>query len=78
MGILGNAGAVVENGITGYKFNAESVDELIQSANMCYGLCEKTYGIYQKRYTKEENYNKLMEIVFLDSLILLIKLAVNP
>ena len=59
---LGNAGAVVENGITGYKFNAESVDELIQSANMCYGLCEKTYGIYQKRYTKEENYNKLMEI----------------
>ena len=29
---LGNAGAVVENGITGYKFNAESVDELIQSA----------------------------------------------
>ncbi len=48
---LGNAGAVVENGITGYKFNAESVDELIQSANMCYGLCEKDlWNISEKIY----------------------------
>lgn len=59
---LGNVGNIIENGITGYKFHANDVNELIQAIKSCYGLCDKTYEIYQKKYIKKENYNKLMEI----------------
>ena len=39
---LGNAGSVVEEGITGYKFTADLVDEIIQAVKRCHGLCSQT------------------------------------
>ena len=44
---LGNAGSVVEEGITGYKFTADLVDEIIQAVKRCHGLCSQT-----KKYIK--------------------------
>lgn len=59
---IGNAGSIVEEGITGCKFNAKSETELIAAIKRSSGLCESTYDIYKKKYTEEINYNLLIEI----------------
>ena len=62
---LGNAGSVVENGITGIKFSASSSKSLSRAIN---GLkdykniyCD-TYEAYSRLYSEEQNYKELVEI----------------
>lgn len=59
---LGNAGSIVEEGVTGCKFRSDSVDGLVLAVNRCQGLHESTYTEYQNKYTMEINYQKLIEI----------------
>lgn len=59
---LGNAGSVVEEGVTGCKFKANSEDELVKAVKRCYGMCKKTLAEYQNKYTEKNNYEELMEI----------------
>lgn len=59
---LGNAGSVVEEGITGYKFTAELVDEIIQAVKRCHGLCSQTKKVYKDNYSVEKNYELIGRI----------------
>ena len=59
---LGNAGSVVEEGITGYKFTADLVDEIIQAVKRCYGLCSQTMKVYKDNYSVEKNYELISSI----------------
>ena len=59
---LGNAGSIVEEGITGRKFRADSPEELARAVQSCNGLCGRTYEAYLARYTAQENYVRLMQI----------------
>lgn len=59
---LGNAGSIVEEGVTGCKFKADSVENLIIAINRCKGLHKSTLQVYQEKYTQEKNYKKLTDI----------------
>ena len=59
---LGNAGSVVEEGITGYKFTADLVDEIIQAVKRCHGLCSQTKKVYKDNYSVEKNYELIGRI----------------
>ena len=59
---LGNAGSVVEEGITGYKFTSNSVDGIICATQKCHGLCNRTKKIYQENYSVEKNYELIRGI----------------
>ena len=59
---LGNAGCVVEEGITGYKFTADLVDEIIQAVKRCHGLCSQTKKVYKENYSVEKNYELISSI----------------
>lgn len=59
---LGNAGSVVEEGITGYKFMSNSVDGIICATQKCHGLCNRTKKIYQENYSVEKNYELIRGI----------------
>lgn len=59
---LGNAGSVVEEGITGCKFKADSLEGLIDAVNRCFGLCESTREEYKEKYTESKNYDDLHRI----------------
>lgn len=59
---LGNAGSVVEEGVTGCKFKCDSVDGLIDAVKRCNGLCESTLVVYKKQYTEQINYEILTDI----------------
>lgn len=59
---LGNAGSVVEEGHNGYKFEPDSVNEIVQAVKRCHGLCGQTWDVYREKYTEEKNYEKVMEI----------------
>lgn len=59
---LGNAGNIVEEGISGCKFKPNSIEELIKAINRCYGLCNSTWEVYKEKYTEEKNYECLNSI----------------
>lgn len=59
---LGNSGSVVEEGITGCKFKADSLEELINAVDRCFGLCESTWEEYNAKYTERHNYDELNRI----------------
>lgn len=56
---VGNAGSVVENGVTGIKFNSNGLPKAV---NKCRGLCETTFRVYKEIYTEERNYKILQSI----------------
>lgn len=49
---LGNAGSIVEEGITGAKFIADDIEEIIFAVRRCRGMCKKAFNEYQKKYTE--------------------------
>lgn len=59
---LGNAGSIVDDGLTGVKFRPEVTEELIQALGKCEGLHEKTWTLYLEKYTEKKNYEMLMKI----------------
>lgn len=59
---LGNAGSIVKEGITGCKFAADSVKELVLAVHRCKGLYKSTLAEYNAKYTEEINYQMLQRI----------------
>lgn len=59
---IGNAGSIVEEGVTGCKFKSDSSGDLILAVERCRGMCESTKFEYQKKYTAEANYDSLINI----------------
>lgn len=59
---LGNAGNLISNGITGYKFNNKNIKEIADAVQKCSGMSKSTLETYQKMYKKDINYQQLIEI----------------
>lgn len=59
---LGNAGSIVEEGVTGCKFKSDSEESLVSAVNRCKGMYESTMNEYKKKYTEEKNYTNLIDI----------------
>lgn len=59
---IGNAGSVVNEGVTGNKFKSHSTEKFILAVRKCSGLCESTLAEYQKKYTEEINYKQLIAV----------------
>lgn len=59
---IGNAGCIVEEGVTGVKFKYNSVNQLVDAVKRCHELCNSTLSVYKEKYTETINYQKLINI----------------
>ena len=62
---LGNAGSVVDEGVTGYKFQFDSIDGIVEAANRSAVKSldyEEINKLYLEKYSGEVNYKMLKEI----------------
>ena len=63
---LGNTGSLIEEGVTGWKFPAGSVQGLVQAVKKCMtsdgGINSRVKTIYESNYTPDANYRRLAEI----------------
>lgn len=59
---IGNVDSIVVEGVTGCKFEYNSVPDFINAIQRCNGLCEKTIEVYKRKYTEEVNYYMLNDI----------------
>lgn len=59
---LGNAGSLIDEGMSGCKFKNDSIDELINAVNRCENLCDSTFDKYKEKYTEQINYSQLVGI----------------
>ena len=59
---LGNAGSIVQEGVTGRKFPPDSPEALARAVKTSGGMCESTYAQYLSGYTAERNYETLEAI----------------
>ncbi len=62
---LGNAGSIVKEGVTGYKFQNDSVDGIVEAVEKTEVKpldYEKIYKMYREKYSGEVNYKMLKEI----------------
>jgi glycosyltransferase involved in cell wall biosynthesis len=62
---LGNAGSIVDDGITGYRFKADSAENLIQAVNQLSAysnIHETTFKEYEERFSQTQNYKCLENI----------------
>ena len=59
---IGNAGALVTDGVTGYRFECGNADALIKALNNNMDLNDSVMKAYERSYTAEANYGMLMDI----------------
>ena len=62
---LGNAGSLISDGVTGFKFPADSAERLAQTLNRLQhaeSVSEGALKTYQENFTAEANYRQLMAI----------------
>ena len=63
---LGNAGSIVREGVTGWKFQAGNAPELAAAVRKCLdsngGLRARVKEEYESKYTPDANYRRLNEI----------------
>ena len=62
---LGNAGSVVVEGVTGYKFSANSSKDLVRAIECLKDYKDiycSTYTTYERLYSEEQNYKNLVKI----------------
>lgn len=59
---LGNAGAVVEEGVLGFKFETGNSAALVDAVRRCSDISNSIRAIYNKKYTSEVNYEQLIDI----------------
>lgn len=62
---LGNTGSIVQEGITGCKFRAGSVEKLrdaIRRLATYEHIYDTTYREFEMKYTEEKNYEMLLRI----------------
>ena len=57
---LGNAGSIIEEGVTGYKFDQNNLKQMIAAVNKCTKMCDSTFDLYKRYYTKDMNYEQLL------------------
>lgn len=60
---LGNAGDIVEEGVTGCKFQITSIESFINAVRNCDGMCESTLIEFKKKYTSIRNY-EIMQMIY--------------
>lgn len=59
---IGNVGSVIEEGVTGWKFQSNSPVELIAAINKNKDLSQNIFSFYTTNFSKESNYNLLTNI----------------
>ena len=62
---LGNGGSIVEEGVTGYKVKADSLEGLeraIAEINASTDIYHSTLNVYLKNFTEKENYQIIKTI----------------
>lgn len=59
---IGNVGNIIKPGITGWKFEHESVDDLVEAVRGEKNIVDSVVEEYNNYYTAEKNYEKLVEI----------------
>ena len=57
---LGNAGNIVEEGVSGYKFNSSSLKQAIEIVDKCTKMYVSTFDLYKRNYQKDVNYKQLV------------------
>jgi len=67
VGDIGNAGSLIEDGVTGRKFvynSPESLAKIVEEyeSDDIEDMCDKAYEVYLKNYTEDMNYAMLMDI----------------
>ena len=59
---LGNVGSIIQEGITGYKFDSKSskaLKDALMTSNL--DINNEVYEVYEEKYTKEANYRQLLK-----------------
>lgn len=59
---FGNAGSINIEGITGYKFKVDDIQDSISKVEKDKDLFSKTFKYYLKMYTEETNYQILQAV----------------
>lgn len=62
---IGNTGSIVEQGVTGYKFEPESEEELVKAVKNLgknTDIYNSTFNVYKMKYTEKSNYESLLNI----------------
>ena len=59
---LGNAGGIVEEGVTGCKFCSDSAEDMINAVRRCDGMCESTMNEFKNKYSDVRNYEMMKNI----------------
>jgi len=59
---LGNAGSVVEEGVTGWKFETGSAEGLAEKVKCWSDISESVRCVYKQKYTAERNYEMLNSV----------------
>lgn len=59
---LGNAGSIVEEGVTGCLFRADSTEDIINAVKRCDGMCESTMSEFNKKYSNIRNFEMMKKI----------------
>lgn len=59
---LGNAGSIVEEDVTGWKFKADSPEDLVRAVQKTTDIRESVKRVYKQKYTSAENYRELVGI----------------
>ena len=59
---LGNVGSIVEEGVTGCKFYADSAEKMINAIRRCEGMCESTMSEFNHKYSDVRNYEMMKKV----------------
>ena len=59
---LGNAGSIVEEGVTGCKFRFDSAEDIVNAVRRCDGMCESTMSEFNNKYSDIRNYEMMQRI----------------
>ena len=59
---LGNAGSIVVNGINGYKYEPNRIEDFIRAIHEDMDITDSVYKYFTDHYSEEKNYQMLMDI----------------
>lgn len=59
---FGNAGSIVEEGVTGCKFCLDSAEDIINAVRRCDGMSESTMREFNNKYSNTRNYEMMKRI----------------
>ena len=53
---------LLKRGVTGYKFQFDSIEDMITCVMKCNSICESTASKYYEKYTEKRNYAMLIDV----------------